>query len=298
MSRLLKAELFKLRKNKTFIVLCIVIAVFACMTTGITKLVCNESFLRGSLSGMTEQQKDQYIQGLKNSANNQNQNASGNMSIGVHVSTKDLFNPKARDLFYSSFGSGLIEIFLSILVGAMVAKEYSSGTIKNTLAYGKKRWQYYVSKVIVNTVGGTILLAITVGISTLLSCMLFGWGDPFTFSELVNMLKTILGCIVMIFATSSLLVLIATFTKSNGGTIAIGIILLVIGQSVLSELYLLEVFKWLKPIYNVTITHNWAEMIKPPVENAALLKAVFIGAAITVISSIPGIALIKNQDIK
>lgn len=298
MLRLLKAELFKLRKSKPFMVLCIIAVVIACINIVGTKLVSSESFLRASLPGMTEQQKDNYIKGMQTMPDNTDEKSSGNVRIGVHVNGKDMFHPTGRTVFYSSFGSGLIEILLAVLVGAMVAKEYSSGTIKNTLAYGKKRWQYYVSKVIGNTIGGTILLAIMVGIATIVGCILFGWGGLFTFNDFTSMSRTILGSIVMILTVSSLLVLVATLTKSNGGTIAIGIVVLVIAQPILAQIYSLRVIKWLDPIYKISISHNWATILNSSSTNGDIFKSVSIGIIMSVIASLAGVALIRKQDIK
>ena len=75
------------------------------------------------------------------------------------MEAKDIMNPTAIEVYHSSFGSGVIEILIGILVAALMAKEYSQGTIKNFLAYGKKREEFYLAKFIAIVVGIAIILA-------------------------------------------------------------------------------------------------------------------------------------------
>ena len=52
-------------------------------------------------------------------------------SLWFHTcGTKDPFNITAVETFHVSFGSYIMEILIAVLVGTMVAKEYSEGTIK------------------------------------------------------------------------------------------------------------------------------------------------------------------------
>lgn len=165
MRRFVKAEIFKLYKNRTFVVLCIVSLVVAVFSLSMLKLVSSESFIKSSLKGMTQEQQQQFMNQLKSASSSNGKIQPGN--IGMHIDSKDMFHPTGDEIFHAAFGSGIIEIFLAVLIGAVVAKEYTSGTIKNSIAYGKKREYYYLSKIVSVSIGMIILLAIQVLVVTL-----------------------------------------------------------------------------------------------------------------------------------
>ena len=80
--------------------------------------------------------------------------------LGVNLQAKDMMNPTALEVYHSSFGSGVIEILIGILVAALMAKEYSQGTIKNFLAYGKRREEFYLAKFTAIVVAIAIILVV------------------------------------------------------------------------------------------------------------------------------------------
>ena len=175
MIRLLKAELFKLFKNKTFRVLCIVAIAIGILNFSMTKLISSEEYLRNSLTNMTEAEKDEAVEQLKLTIEVKDSEEKVIIrpgQIGSSTTLENLFSPKVKEIFHSAFGQGIIEILISILIAALVAKEYSSGTIKNMIAYGKKREDYYIAKFLVASIGGMILL----GIIVIFTCLVFSVG--------------------------------------------------------------------------------------------------------------------------
>ncbi len=38
--------------------------------------------------------------------------------MGMHINAKDIFNPTVSEVFHSSFGSGVTEILIGILIAA------------------------------------------------------------------------------------------------------------------------------------------------------------------------------------
>lgn len=295
MLRLIKAELFKLFKTKSFMVLCIIAVLIACMTIGVTKLMSSEDFLRSSLKGMTQEQQDQYIKQLQVSSNSGDDVVTPG-GMGVHIPTKNLFKPTAKETFYGAFGSGVIEIFLAVLAGAIVAKEYSSGTIKNTLAYGNRREYYYISKLISISTALVILLALMVAVATVVNTFIFGWGETFTFYSFINIIKVFISATLVGMATASLMMLLATIFKSNGSTIGIGICIFVVLPTFVSFLY--GKFHWFDKIYKCTVNYNWALATSIKASNGDVFKAAMVGIITTIIALIAGIAVFKKQDIK
>lgn len=296
MLRLVKAELYKLFKGRAFKVLCVAAVLIGLMLLGLTKLVSSEDFIRSSLSGMSTEQQDQYIETLKTASDGGDSVINQGSGMGFHINSKDIFNPTAKEIFYASFGSGTMEIMMAVLIGAMVAGEYSSGTIKNILAYGKKREYYYISKLISCTVGFTIILGIIVSITTVGSCIIFGWGQPFTFIEALGILKVFLGALAVGIGSTSVLMLIATLVKSNGSTIGIGIVGMAVLPTIITFLY--GKFYWFDKIYEATLAYNWSLVTSINSNSSDILKAIAVGLITAVIATAGGITIFKKQDIK
>lgn len=294
MHRFVKAEIFKLYKDRTFRVLCIVSLVVAVFSLSMLKLVSSESFIKSSLKGMTQEQQQQFMNQLKSAGSSNGKIQPGN--IGMHIDSKDMFHPTGDEIFHAAFGSGIIEIFLAVLIGAVVAKEYTSGTIKNSIAYGKKREYYYLSKIVSIFIGMIILLTIQVLVVTLGFSIISGWVGAFTLTELFKMIGVFLAAVVVGMGTASLLILLSTLIKSSGATIGIGIGVFCILPMVVAFLY--GKFSWFDKIYNCTVGYNWALATSVKASSGDVLKAAAVGLVTLIISTVLGIMVFKKQDIK
>lgn len=294
MRRFVKAEIFKLYKNKTFRVLCVVSLVVAIFSFSMLKLVSSEDFIKSSLKGMTQEQQQQFINQLKGVSSSTGKIQPG--SLGVHVESKDMFHPTGDEIFHASFGNGIIEIFLAILIGAIVAREYTSGTIKNSIAYGKKREYYYLSKIVSVSLGLIILLAIQVAVITVAFCISSGWGEAFTITELFKMAGVFAAAVMVAMGTASLLILLSTLLKSSGATIGIGIGVFSILPMIVAFLY--GRYSWFDKIYNCTVGYNWTLATSVKATSGDVLKAAAVGLVTLIISTTLGILVFKKQDIK
>ena len=120
------------------------------------------------------------------------------------MEAKDIMNPTAIEVYHSSFGSGVIEILIGILVAALMAKEYSQGTIKNFLAYGKKREEFYLAKFIAIVVGVAIILADYYYITNNSITIMNGWGQAFEILTIIRNDKNICSITYSKFCSSSI----------------------------------------------------------------------------------------------
>lgn len=296
MLRLVKAESYILFKTRTFKVLCIIAVLLSLIIIGTTKLASSEDFIRSSLKGMSTEQQDEYIKSIQSTSSSEGQEVNISSATGFQVKSKDIFNPNAKEIFYGSFGVGAMEIMMAVLIGIMVASEYSSGTIKNILAYGKKREYYYISKFLACTLGYIIILGILVSISTIGGSILFGWGEPFTLSEALIIIKVFLAALAVGMGTTAILMLIATLVKSNGSTIGIGIVGLSVVPMVITLFY--GRFDWFDKIYEATIFYNWQVVLSRSANGCEIFNAALIGLVTMIIVNAIGIILFKKQDIK
>ena len=293
MLKAIQAELYKLFKNRTFKVLIFV----GILLSTLVIVMCSPVFdqiLSDSLGNMPEDQKQVLIEQMESISESDSVVTPG--QLGVQLQAKDIMNPTALEVYHSSFGSGVIEILTGILVAALMAKEYSQGTIKNFLAYGKKREEFYLAKFTAIVVAIAIILAVMTILPTIAVIIMNGWGQAFEISQLLGMIKTFVASLIASSAVAALAMIIATLVKSNGATIGITVAIF-IGIPTLAG-FLYGIYPWFDRVYEVLPFYNSALATSIKAGNGDLLRSVIISLVTIAISLFVGIKIFKSQDIK
>lgn len=293
MIKAIQAELYKLFKNRTFAVLICVTVLLSTLTV----VMCSPIFdqiLSDSLGDMPEEQKVMLMEQMTAMSDSDAIVTPG--ELGIHLQAKDMMNPTAVEVYHASFGSGVMEILIGILVAALMAKEYSQGTIKNFLAYGKKREEFYLAKFVSMVVAIAIISAVMTILPTVIVIIMNGWGENFEFLQLVGMIKTFMVSILASSAVATLAMLIATLVKSNGATIGITVAIFIGVPTFAGFLY--GIYPWFDRIYEVLPFYNSALATSIKAGNVDLLRSVIISLVTIGISLFVGIRIFKAQDIK
>lgn len=293
MLKAIQAELYKLFKNRTFKVLICV----AVLLSTLTVVMCSsvfEKILNDSLGNMPQDQKEVLMEQLTSMSESEAIVTPG--QLGIQLQAKDMMNPTSIEVYHASFGSGVIEIIIGILVGALIAKEYSQGTIKNFLAYGKRREEFYLAKFVSMVIAVTIILAVMTILPTIVLTLMNGWGQAFEISQLLGMIKTFVASVIAGSALSALAMIIATLVKSNGATIGITVAIF-IGIPTLAR-FLYGIYSWFDRVYEVLPFYNSALATSIKAGNGDLLRSVIISLVTIAISLFVGIKIFKSQDIK
>ena len=293
MIKAIQAELYKLFKNRTFTVL---ICVAVLLSTFIIVMCSSvfEQILNDSLGNMPQDQKEILIEQMTAISDSEEVVIPG--QLGVQLKAKDMMNPTSIEVYHASFGSGVIEVLIGILVGALIAKEYSQGTIKNFLAYGKKREEFYLAKFVAMAVAVTIIIAIMTILPTIAVTIMNGWGQAFEVSQLLGMIKTFVASVIASSAVAALAMVIATVVKSNGATIGITVAIFIGVPTFAGFLY--GIYPWFDRIYEVLPFYNSALATSIKAGNGDLLRSVIISLITIAISLFVGIRIFKAQDIK
>ena len=293
MLKAIQVELYKLFKNRTFKVLICV----AVLLSTLTVVMCSsvfEKILNDSLGNMPQDQKEVLIEQLTSMSESEAIVTPG--QLGIQLQAKDMMNPTSIEVYHASFGSGVIEIIIGILVGALIAKEYSQGTIKNFLAYGKRREEFYLAKFVSMVIAVTIILAVMTILPTIVVTLMNGWGQAFEISQLLGMIKTFVASVIAGSAVAALAMIIATLVKSNGATIGITVAIF-IGIPTLAG-FLYGIYSWFDRVYEVLPFYNSALATSIKAGNGDLLRTVIISLVTIAISLFVGIKIFKSQDIK
>ena len=293
MLKAIQAELYKLFKNRTFKVLICV----AVLLSTLTVVMCSsvfEKILNDSLGNMPQDQKEVLMEQLTSMFESEAIVTPG--QLGIQLQAKDMMNPTSIEVYHASFGSGVIEIIIGILVGALIAKEYSQGTIKNFLAYGKRREEFYLAKFVSMVIAVTIILAVMTILPTIVVTLMNGWGQAFEISQLLGMIKTFVASVIAGSAVAALAMIIATLVKGNGATIGITVAIF-IGIPTLAG-FLYGIYSWFDRVYEVLPFYNSALATSIKAGNGDLLRSVIISLVTIAISLFVGIKIFKSQDIK
>ena len=293
MLKAIQAELYKLFKNRTFKVLICV----AVLLSTLTVVMCSsvfEKILNDSLGNMPQDQKEVLMEQLTSMSESEAIVTPG--QLGIQLQAKDMMNPTSIEVYHASFGSGVIEIIIGILVGALIAKEYSQGTIKNFLAYGKRREEFYLAKFVSMVIAFTIILAVMTILPTIVVTLMNGWGQAFEISQLLGMIKTFVASVIAGSAVAALAMIIATLVKGNGATIGITVAIF-IGIPTLAG-FLYGIYSWFDRVYEVLPFYNSALATSIKAGNGDLLRSVIISLVTIAISLFVGIKIFKSQDIK
>lgn len=293
MLKAIQAELYKLFKNRTFKVLICV----AVLLSTLTVVMCSsvfEKILNDSLGNMPQDQKEVLMEQLTSMSESEAIVTPG--QLGIQLQAKDMMNPTSIEVYHASFGSGVIEIIIGILVGALIAKEYSQGTIKNFLAYGKRREEFYLAKFVSMVIAVTIILAVMTILPTIVVTLMNGWRQAFEISQLLGMIKTFVASVIVGSAVAALAMIIATLVKSNGATIGITVAIF-IGIPTLAG-FLYGIYPWFDRVYEVLPFYNSALATSIKAGNGDLLRSVIISLVTIAISLFVGIKIFKSQDIK
>lgn len=293
MLKAIQAELYKLFKNRTFKVLICV----AVLLSTLTVVMCSsvfEKILNDSLGNMPQDQKEVLMEQLTSMSESEAIVTPG--QLGIQLQAKDMMNPTSIEVYHASFGSGVIEIIIGILVGALIAKEYSQGTIKNFLAYGKRREEFYLAKFVSMVIAVTIILAVMTILPTIVVTLMNGWGQAFEISQLLGMIKTFVASVIAGSAVAALAMIIATLVKSNGATIGITVAIF-IGIPTLAG-FLYGIYPWFDRVYEVLPFYNSTLATSIKAGNGDLLRSVIISLVTIAISLFVGIKIFKSQDIK
>lgn len=286
MGRIIKSELFKLFKNKTFIILCCVCIGFGGLTSFFATDI-STNMMKEVMGELTETEME-----MLEKSKEQNQELVAPGAMGIQLEAKNLSEPTTEEIFYSSFGSGLIEILIGILISGILIKEYMQGTIKNTIAYGVNRRRFYIAKFISIFIGTAILTAILTGIPLIVSSILNGFGE----ASMIEVFMTYLVVLICAGSVGAIMMIIAILTKSTVAIVGIAVGGFMLAPNLIGALY--GKFEWFDRLFELTPYYTLNSTTSIYAESGDKLFAVVVAVITTIIALAIGSKIFEKQDIK
>ncbi|MGL4656206.1 MAG: ABC transporter permease [Sarcina sp.] len=286
MGRIIKSELFKLFKNKTFIILCCVCIGFG----GVTSFFATDistNIMKEVMGELTETEK-----AMLEKVKPVDEALVVPGSMGIQLEAKNILEPTTEEIFYSSFGSGLIEVLIGILIAGILIKEYVHGTIKNVLAYGVNRKKFYVAKFFSSVIAIAILMAILNTIPVIVSTIMNGFGD----ANPMNMLMSYASGVICASSVSAIIMIIAILTKSTATVIGVAVGIFMIAPNLIGMLY--GKFEWFDRLFELTPYYTLTSTTSIYAESGDKLFAVGVAMVTIFIALAIGSKIFEKQDIK
>lgn len=188
--------------------------------------------------------------------------------------------------------SNLYYIFI-VVVFTIVCADLSGGTVKNTLSSAISRKKYYLSKLIISLILGTIIIFINNYAIYFLNILINGVKFSTDFVEFTKL--TIIQLPIM-YGIISVLVCIAFVTKRKAIYNSIAIPLIIVIQLILMSI--ITLFR-----LDSTIMTNWefqyilSNLAENP-ENIYILKTTLLGVGYMILFNIVGFYSFKKAEIK
>lgn len=261
MVKLLKTELYKVRKVKSIKIALIVALVFALFNVFIMKIA------------------ERLIENME-------------IPEGINFT----FEATGRSVFLNSFNlANNFGLIIPIIICLYIGQEFSYGTIRNKLIGGARRSDIYLANMLISFLIGLVLLLIYAGLGLLLSFPILGYGKAFTTSEFLFVLKVFgLGCLLFFFSIS-LSVFLTFVMKNQAYALLANIIILMVGSVIMT---LVGLNPNLDKLFSFIPFYQAIKLSSGLIDTGLILKIVIINIISIGALNLVGIVIFKKADLK
>lgn len=280
MCHILKAEIEKLFRSRSFMICSIIIVIMSLIVLA-------------SYQMMTKIYTPEFIDQL----NEQMAAQSGaSVEASADLNFDFLNNLSGISMVEMAFTGNTIQLILAVLVSIFVCSEFTGGAIKSIASRGFSRIKIYTAKYIVSILAGEILAIISILVLFLGGTIMWGVGE--TGADFGKHLATFLAIEFLLnAAVVGMMVFVAMMVRNMGGTIAINVCVLMFSGMIFSLIDLVLKLEEVKIadywIYNI-IANITSVSMNSDLINRSLIAGIFILA----VSYVAGAVQFKLADIK
>lgn len=268
MSNVLSAEWVKLKKSKSYKVCFIITVALGFLVLGslaLTKSMFSEEMMQEMASEMGE---------------------------AYSIYQNDLSGSMVLSQLFSG---GDIQLVFAVFVSIFVAMEFSNGTIKNIASRGYSRIKFYLGKVIISSLAVTIMITGMLVVVTLVASLIWGFGHM-QGVEALDILVFLLVQFCLNIAISLVFVAVAMVVQSNGVSIAINLVLVMLVPLVFTIIDLIFENEYNISQYWIGTTISEASLL--PLDSGMIVKSLIVALVYGGLSTVLGGILFHNRDIK
>lgn len=270
---LVRAEFYKLKHNKTFWVLFLLMALWGILYATLITL-SSKGVISLDITG-------------------------GLMITGPDEGPR--FSETGLATFLITLRVASNPVFLSLLLGMFagffISNEYKTGVIKNVMSFGRRRADIFISKCVVFFFGVIVMWLIFPLISGGGAMVANGFNqasDAITLALIVRILSL---AIVQLAAFSALLVFIGVMVEESGKAIILSIG--IITGSMILIVILGNYFKEVSVAYEYTIMYQMInDVFNPTSSNTEIVRSLYVGFVTMIVFIFGGIGAFGRKEVK
>jgi ABC-2 type transport system permease protein len=263
MMNLISAEIYKLLRSRAFYVLMIVVFALAALT-GIGFLVVPAEFLERAYGGLPVE--------------------AGLMPFAVVKHTMQL-----------------MVICLGVFAGVQISAEFDNGTIRNPIAVGRRRIDYFIGKLVASFIASFIFVVTTMAVVTVIILLRIDWVTPFDAKYVWDLFKFIIANTFVLLAYSQIFTMLAFLLRNLGGTIGIAVTFTILEgalANVLVNSKKLEDYQFLKEIIPNTMVLRLSDIGSQVLPEGDYWKVFLACVAFIFATGLVSLASFYKRDIK
>lgn len=194
-----------------------------------------------------------------------------------------------KQLIINALGSGAGIYIISIaLTSSVIISKTRSGIMKNTVSYGYERWRIYLSQAISLMVGMSILITFTALFILIITTFVFK-GLSINYEDILLLIKSLVLYMVIVSATISIYMLLATIIP-NSEVISVIAIVEMVGLAMVGPILSTKV--------NSFIPYSMIRILAQIPDSIDFTSYLINGLIIITISTLLGIAVFNKKEIK
>ncbi len=227
MKDLIKMELFKWRKSKSFVV-CSIIAVglMIFVIATFAALGAMLEILEEETKAQLEAEKPAMIQEYVNQGMTQEEaeaQVEKDMASMEVVVSAEMGGFDGQNLLVNGAYNSSVHILIAIFVALFTTAEFSSGTMKIMVASGKGRSKIYLSKLLVNSIAATIMMILPILVGVAGGTLIWGFYPESGAIAAKTVVLLLVAQFVLNIAITAMFMAVSMIFRSLGAAIALNI---------------------------------------------------------------------------
>jgi ABC-2 type transport system permease protein len=266
MNNLIRAELFKMSKNKTFRILMMLLTAAGLVLTLVVWLDSKDVLTLRNVLGF--------------------------------LNLDPSFTSTGIEFFRLTFldDSILLTLILSTFSGFYISNDYLTGVIKNEAISGNSRGQIFFAKLIAFSIGSIVMSVLFLVIPTLGATLIHGFGTAIDGSTVVYVGRTVGLFLLHLVAFVSIMTLIAIILQESAKTIIVSICFIIIVN--LTFIFLARYFPIAETIFEYTVFAQISEASKAVMTYAESMKSILVAVVTFIVIAYCGSAVFQKIEIK
>lgn len=185
-------------------------------------------------------------------------------------------------------------LLIAILSAIFITGDFSSGSIKNSIARGYGRTEWYLSKLVVAAAAACLISLAGTVIATLAATIIWGFGS-LDMTDFFNLMMSFISQLAVILATVAVFVCISIFFRTTGAAVAVCVISTMSLSLVLTVIDLLLRLDFSLAKFELTTMLVSVSTLSP--RSGDVIRALAASAAYAAAATAAGLTVFKKRDI-